>query len=92
MNLFTAFQKEWKESLRSYRFLIVTVALVFFGLTSPLIAKIAPQILTMDLPQGAEIAQFIKPPTVADAIGQYVKNMGQFILILAILMGMGAVA
>ena len=42
MNLFTAFRKEWLESLRSYRLLIVVVVLIFFGLTSPLQAKLTP--------------------------------------------------
>jgi ABC-2 type transport system permease protein len=92
MSLFIAFRKEWQEALRTYRFLIVIVILVLFGLTSPLIAKIGPQILTTALPQGAEIAQLIKPATVADAVTQYVKNMGQFEVILAVLLTMGAVA
>jgi ABC-2 type transport system permease protein len=92
MNLFTAFRKEWLESLRSYRLLIAAVVLALFGLTSPLVAKLGPQILTTALPQGAEIAQLIKPATIADAVSQYVKNMGQFEVILAVLLGMGAVA
>jgi ABC-2 type transport system permease protein len=66
--------------------------LVLFGLTSPLIAKIGPQILSTALPQGAEIAQLIKPATVADAVTQYVKNIGQFEVILGVLLCMGAVA
>jgi ABC-2 type transport system permease protein len=50
MNLFTAFRKEWMESLRSYRLLIVIVVLIFFGLTSPLQAKLLPQVLAQALP------------------------------------------
>ncbi len=92
MRLFTAFRKEWLEVLRTYRFLITAVVLVLFGLTSPLIAKIGPQILSTALPQGAEIAQLIKPATVADAVTQYVKNIGQFEVILGVLLCMGAVA
>jgi ABC-2 type transport system permease protein len=94
MNLFTAFRKEWQESLRSYRLLIVVVVLIFFGLTSPLQAKLLPQILAqaLPIPAGADISSFIKPATLADVVTQYVKNMGQFDLILAVLLGMGAVA
>lgn len=91
MNLLTAFRKEWLESLRNYRLLIVVVVLAFFGMTSPLIAKIAPQIVTAVVPQGADISQIIPTPTVWDAITQYVKNMGQFSIILALLLGMGTV-
>jgi ABC-2 type transport system permease protein len=92
MNLFTAFRKEWQESLRSYRLLIVVIVLIFFGLTSPLQAKLLPQVLASALPSGPGISLTIPPATVWDAITQYVKNMGQFDLILAVLLGMGAVA
>jgi ABC-2 type transport system permease protein len=92
MNLYNAFRKEWMEALRSYRLLIVAVVLVLFGFTSPLVAKVLPQVLASALPQGAEISQIIPPPTVWDAVGQYVKNMGQFSLILAVLVTMGSVA
>lgn len=92
MNLFTAFRKEWMEALRSYRLLIVVFVLIFFGLTSPLQAKLLPKILAAALPPGSDISSLIPTPTVLDAIKQYVKNMGQFNLILAVLLGMGAVA
>jgi ABC-2 type transport system permease protein len=92
MNLITAFRKEWLEALRNYRFLIVAVVLIFFGLTSPLFAKITPQIVTAVVPQGTDISKIIPTPTVQDAIAQYVKNMGQFSIILALLLGMGAIA
>jgi ABC-2 type transport system permease protein len=92
MNLLTAFRKEWLESLRSYRLLIVVVVLIFFGLTSPLQAKIIPQVLSAALPPGTDISSIMPTPTVWDAIAQYIKNMSQFDLILAVLLSMGAVA
>jgi ABC-2 type transport system permease protein len=92
MNLLTAFRKEWMEALRSYKFLIVAVVLVLFGLTSPLVAKVLPNVLSSALPQGEEIAKIIPPPTVWDAVAQYVKNMTQFSVILAVLITMGAIA
>lgn len=92
MNLFNAFRKEWLESLRSYRFLIVVVVLAFWGIFSPLIAKISPQIVAAVAPAGAALSQIFPPPTVETAIQQYVKNMAQFSLILAVLLTMGAVA
>lgn len=91
MNLFTAFRKEWLEALRNYRLLVVVVVLAFFGMTSPLLAKITPQIVTAVVPQGTDISQIIPTPTVWDAIAQYVKNMGQFSIVLALLLGMGMV-
>ena len=91
MSLFVAFRKEWLEFIRTYRLLIVAIVLVFFGLTSPLLAKFTPEIISL-IPGGAEISKVIPTPTVWDAVAQYVKNMAQFGIILALLLTMGAVA
>jgi ABC-2 type transport system permease protein len=91
MSLFTAFRKEWMELIRTYRLLIVAVVLVFFGLTSPLLAKFTPEIITL-IPGGDTISLLIPTPTVWDAITQYVKNVTQFSIILAMLLTMGVVA
>jgi ABC-2 type transport system permease protein len=90
--LWAALRKELLEQLRSYRLLIVGVVLVLWGLTSPLLAMYAPQILRFALPEGEALLQLIPPPTVADAVGQYLKNMSQFGILLALLMAMGSVA
>ncbi len=86
-----AFRKEMLEQWRSYRLLVVTVVLTLFGLASPLLAKLTPELLKA-LPQGTDIAALIPPPTVGDAVGQYVKNVSQFGVLLAIVMTMGIVA
>jgi ABC-2 type transport system permease protein len=87
-----ALRKEVLEQLRSYRLLIVGVVLVLWGLTSPLLAMYAPQILKFALPEGeALLLQLIPPPTVADAVNQYLKNLNQFGILLALLMTMGTV-
>ena len=91
MSLFVAFGKEWMEYLRTYRLLVVAVVLVFFGLTSPLLAKFTPEIISL-IPGGTDISILIPIPTVWDAVAQYVKNMAQFGIILALLLTMGAVA
>jgi ABC-2 type transport system permease protein len=91
MSLFVAFRKEWMEFIRTYRLLIVAIVLVFFGLTSPLLAKFTPEIITL-IPGGEDISKLIPPPTVWDAVAQYVKNMAQFGIILALLLTMGAIA
>jgi len=91
MSLFIAFRKEWMEYLRTYRLLVVAVVLVFFGLTSPLLAKFTPEIISL-IPGGTDLSILIPIPTVWDAVAQYVKNMTQFGIILALLLTMGAVA
>ena len=91
MNFLTALRKEWLEQWRTYRLLMVGVVLIVFGLLSPLIAKYTPEIIKL-IPNGEAIAQLIPSPTVTDAVTQYIKNIGQFGAILALLLTMGAVA
>jgi len=92
MNFFTVFRKEWMEQLRTNRLLIVAAVLVVFGLASPLLAKVTPDLLKSipNIPAG--LADLIPTPSVTDAVGQYVKNMSQFGILLAVLMSMGNVA
>jgi ABC-2 type transport system permease protein len=92
MGFGTAFRKEWLEQLRSYRLLITAVALTLFGLLSPIIARYTPDIIRMALPQGEEITKLIPPPSAADSIAQYLKNITQFGVLLALLMAMGLMA
>ncbi len=87
----TSLRKEMQEQWRSRRLLIVTVVFVLFGLTSPLLAKMMPRFFRM-IPQGEQIAKLIPPPSLTDAVEQYVKNLFQFGVLLAILLAMGAVS
>jgi ABC-2 type transport system permease protein len=90
MSIFVEFRKEWMYIIRSYRLLVAAIVLLFFGLTSPILAKFTPELMNL-LPSGGVIIQ-MPPPTVAEAIGQYAKNAGQFSVILGLLLTMGAVA
>jgi ABC-2 type transport system permease protein len=92
MSFFIMLRKELTEQWRTKRLLIVSAVLVIFGLASPLLAKVTPEILRSvpDMPPG--LADLIPAPSVAEAVGQYVKNMSQFGILLAVLMSMGAVA
>jgi len=89
--MITSFGKEWLEQRRTYRLLIVGLVFLLFGLASPLLAKFTPEIIKM-VPGGNQIALVIPPPTMADAVGQYLKNLTQFGLVLALLIGMGMVS
>jgi ABC-2 type transport system permease protein len=90
MSMWVEFRKEWTYLARSYRFLIVVVVLVFFGLASPFLAKYLPEIISAASTQGLTIQ--IPPATVTDAIGQYIKNIEQFGILLVWILAMGAVA
>lgn len=86
-----ALRKELIEQWRSYRLLIAAVILAIFGLLSPLTAKYTPELIKL-VPNGEAIAKLIPPPTAMDAVAQYVKNLSQFGVILALLMTMGVMA
>jgi ABC-2 type transport system permease protein len=91
MTLIAALRKEILEQQRTYRMVIALAVFLIFGLLSPLLAKLAPEILKL-VPGGEAFVLIMPPPTVVDAITQYVKNLSQFGIVLAWLMGMGAVA
>lgn len=87
----TALQKELLQQWRTRRVLVVAVVFLLFGLFSPLLARFTPELLRSI--EGAEqFADLIPEPTTADAILQYIENLTQFGLIIALLLGMGAVA
>jgi ABC-2 type transport system permease protein len=90
MSLFAEFRKEWRYLIRSYRFLIAIVVLLFFGLTSPVLARYQEELMNA-IPTG-DITISMPPPTVMTAIGQYAKNMAQDGVLLGLLLTMGAVA
>lgn len=90
MSIVAEFRKEWKYLLRSYRLLIAAIVLLFFGLTSPVLAKFTPELMNL-IPTGG-LTITMPPPTVMDAIGQYVKNMAQDGILLGLLLSMGAIA
>ena len=92
MNFWVVFRKEMLEQWRTYKVLIVGAVLFLFGLTSPLLAKFTPEMLAAVPGIPAGMADVIPTPTVADALTQYIKNMSQFGILLALLMSMGAVA
>jgi ABC-2 type transport system permease protein len=91
MNFLPVFRKEMQEQWRTYRFLIVAAVFAAFGLASPLFARFTPEMLKAIPGLPPEVLAAIPPPTISDAITQYVKNMSQFGILLALLMTMGVV-
>ena len=91
MNLWTAFKKEFLEQRRTKKLLIAVVLLAAWGMLSPLLAKLMPEIFAA-IPGMEAFTALIPTPTVNDAVAQYVKNLTQFGVLLALLFSMGAVA
>jgi ABC-2 type transport system permease protein len=87
----TALRKELILQWRTRRFLVIMAVFVLFGLTSPLLAKYTPEIIK-NMAGAEQFASLIPTPTMADAMAQYIKNITQFGFMLAVLLGMNAVA
>jgi ABC-2 type transport system permease protein len=86
-----ALRKEILQQWRTRRFLVVLAVFVLFGLTSPLVAKFIPEVIK-NIAGAEQFASLIPTPTAVDAMNQYIKNITQFGFILAVLLGMNAVA
>ncbi len=90
MVIWAALRKELLEQWRSYRLLVVGAVLLALGLLSPLSAKFTPEIIRL-LPNRDQMAALMPAPTMLDAVAQYLKNMSQFAIVMALLLSMGAV-
>lgn len=81
--------KEMREQIRTMRLGVVLAVFCAFGILSPVLAKVMPDILKS---AGGGIQITIPTPTVRDAMDQFTKNVGQMGALIAILISMGAVA
>lgn len=89
MSSFLTFtQKELKEQIRTYKGAVVAIILLLFGMTSPLLAKLTPEIFKM-----ADLGVTIKipDPTYLDAYAQFFKNISQMVLIILMLIYSGSI-
>ena len=86
-------RKELTELWRTRKLIIVLAVLAGFGLMSPILAKITPDLIeSLGEGQMEGVVITIPEPTQKDAIDQLVKNISQFGLLLAVLMSFGAIA
>jgi len=86
-----ALRKELLQMWRTKRLLVVAAVFGLFGMASPVMAYFLPQMFKA-IPGAEQFAGLIPQPTVVDALTQFSKNITQFGFILAIFMGMSAVA
>ncbi len=84
-------RKELLESWRTLRLPIVAGLFLLVGLSSPLLARFLPEIITAAA--GDQIPPIpILTPVAADAVDQLWKNLAQFGALAAIVLAMGSVA
>lgn len=83
-------RKELLELVRTKRLPIVLVVFALLGLVSPVVARYIREIL--GALGGAEFQDVIPDPVAGDAVAQLTSNLGQFGVLIAILVSMGSVA
>jgi ABC-2 type transport system permease protein len=85
-------RKEFTEIGRTWRLWVIPGMMVFFGVTSPIIAALTPALVqSMTASQPGVVIQLPRP-TALDAYAQFVKNLTQFVLIAVVITGAGAVS
>jgi ABC-2 type transport system permease protein len=83
-------RKEIREQVRTMRLVAVVAVFALFGLLSPVFARYVREIV--EAVGGGQFGGMIPEPAVGDAVAQFIKNTGQFGVLIAILVTMGSVA
>jgi len=91
MSGFSAFlRKEFLEQRRTYKLLIMLAAFTLFGMMSPLLAKLTPDIIKSLGTDGISIT--MPDPTYLDAYAQLFKNITQMGMIVLLLVFAGSMS
>jgi ABC-2 type transport system permease protein len=93
MTGFGAFlHKELTEIRRTWRLWVIPGMLVFFGVTSPIIAALTPALVRSMTASQPGVSVQLPPPRALDAYAQFIKNLDQFVLIAVVIAGAGVVS
>ncbi len=82
-------RKDLREQWRTLRLPVVALIFFVFGLASPVLAKYTPELISH---AGGNIQITVPTPTLADAVDQFIKNLGQIGTFAAILLAMSSIA
>lgn len=85
--VFTA--KELREQLKTFKGFVIFIVVTFFGIVSPLFAKLTPELMKLANTGNIEIK--MRPQTFLDSYSQFFKNISQMVLIVLILVFCGSV-
>jgi ABC-2 type transport system permease protein len=84
-------RKELTEIHRTWRLWVIPGMLVFFGVTSPIIAALTPALVQSIATSQPGVVIQLPPPTALDASGQFLKNL-DLVLIGLVIAGAGVVS
>lgn len=86
------FGKEVLEIRRTWRAWVVPGLLLFFGVTSPIIALVTPSLIASLAGSQPGLVIQMPEPTAADASTQFLKNLSQIVLFALVISAAGAVS
>lgn len=93
MSGFTVFLgKELHEIRRTWRIWVIPGLTIFFAITGPIIALFTPALMESLASEQPGMVLQLPDPTARDALGQFLKNMGQIVLIALVITGAGSVS
>ncbi len=88
MRAYVAFiKKEGLELVRTYKLLLMILIFFAFGVMSPLMAKLMPDLMSQLVTEGIEIS--LPEPSAIDSYAQFFKNLTQMGLMVIVLMFSG---
>jgi ABC-2 type transport system permease protein len=84
-------KKEAREIVRTWRIWVLPGIILFIGLSGPLLARFTPEII--GAVAGSQLGHLTLPtPTYLDAYGQWIKNLGQIVIVALIVIYGGIVS
>lgn len=84
--------KELQEISRTWRIWVIPGMVVFFAVSSPVIAMLAPKLISSMAQAQPGVSIVLSPATWQDAYSQFLKNLTQVGLIAVVITGAGAVS
>jgi len=87
----TFLKKEFREIGKTYKIYVIPIIFLVLGLTSPLIAKIAPDLVKSLAGSGSGVVIQLPLPTAVDAYLQLFKNFNQIGILVVLISSIGLV-
>ncbi|MGE0556536.1 MAG: ABC transporter permease subunit, partial [Gemmatimonadales bacterium] len=84
--------KERNEIFRTWKIWVIPGMLLFFGITSPLVALVAPKLIGSLAGSQPGVVIQLPDPTGLDGYAQFLKNLSQIVVIAVIIAGAGVVS
>lgn len=84
-------KKEFIEIGKTYKIYVIPIVFLVLGLMSPIIAKIAPDLVKSLAGSGSGVIIEVPPPTAVDAYLQLFKNLNQIGILVVLITSIGLV-